>query len=122
MMNVLDLLKYQLSSQDRLPPVVQNSIRNQPSYGEGQIMAPSQWWNPAFGGQLQMSGPQREDRLLFDRGEARGIPDPDTSNPWDRAMPEGGVWSSRPPGVSAFADPLNQLLTRLGQRAPLALY
>jgi hypothetical protein len=92
-----------------LPEAVQRSIMTQPSYGEGQVMAPEQWWSPAEGGQLQQLGPQREERLQFDRREALGIPNPDTPNPWaSLAIPEGGVWSSRPPGVSPFASPLNQ--------------
>jgi len=104
-----------------LPEVVQRSIREQPSYGEGEVMAPMQWWNPAEGSQLQMSGPQREDRLIFDRREALGIPNPDTEDPWAQAQPEGGVWSSRPSGVSPFASPLNQLMQQ-GRRLPWSLY
>ena len=144
MMNVLDLLNYRLSAQGRsfadidpavremiqgsspgfqtppgvspsLPLVVQDSIGNRPSYGEGEIMAPSQWWNPAVGGQLKMSGPQREEHLSFDLSDTR-----DKGN-WP-VMREGEYASRRPPEFSPFADPLNQLLTRLGQRAPLALY
>jgi hypothetical protein len=92
--------------------VVQDSIGNRPSYGEGQIMAPSQWWNPALS---EMSGPQRENSLRNDLSDTR-----DREN-WP-VLREGEYASRRPPGLSPFADPLNQLLTRLGQRAPLALY
>jgi hypothetical protein len=62
-----------------------------------------------------MSGPQRENNLVNDLNDTR-----DREN-WP-VMREGEYASRRPPGVSPFADPLNQLLTRLGQRAPLALY
>jgi hypothetical protein len=82
-------------------------------YAEGQIMAPEQWWNEAMGGQLRRLGPQREERLQFDRRQALGLDNPDTENPWLQAMPEGGVWSSRPPDISPFASPLNQLMRRL---------
>lgn len=147
MMNVLDALRYRLGEltdaegrqldpsilemigrgpQRSLPPGlplgVQDQIRNQPSYGEGEIMAPGQWWNPAESDVLRMIGPQREDRLAFDRGQAQGILNPYVEDdPLSRAMPEGGTWSSRPAGTSPFASPLNQLL-QLGRRAPLAMY
>jgi hypothetical protein len=98
-----------------LPDAVRQSLMTQPSYAEGQIMAPEQWWNQAMGGQLQMMGPQRENRLMFDRNEALGIPNQDTVNPWSWAMPEGGMWSSRPPGVSPYASPP-------GRGFPLGLY
>jgi hypothetical protein len=146
MMNVLDMLKYRLSAGDRgtsqldpvvqdmirgnlgrslppgLPLGVQDSIRNRPSYGEGEIMAPEPWWIPSLGGQMQKEGPQRENTLLFDRQEALRIPNPGVPvDPWSKDQPEGGVWSSRPPGVSPYASPLNQLM-ELGRRAPLSLY
>lgn len=114
----LDMIRGSLGQQlpPGLPLVVQDQIRNQPSYGEGEIMAPERWWNPALGGQDQRSGPQREDRLLFDRQEALGIPG--TSDAWSWARPEGGVWSSRPPGVSPYASPPSQ-----GWRGfPMGLY
>jgi hypothetical protein len=139
MMNVLDMLKYRLApgdrtpfdpmeqemmrfGQQRLPPGlplgVQDSIRNRPSYGEGEIMAPQRWWIPALGGQVQKQGPQREERLLLDRGEAIGTsPVP----PGLRDLPEGGVWSSRPSWESPYASPLNQLM-QLGRKAPLSMY
>ena len=97
-----------------LPEAVQRSIMQQPGYSEGGVMAPELWWNQAEGGQLQRRGPQREERLQFDRREALGIPNPDTENPWLWAMPEGGMWSSRPPGVSPFDSPFNQPLRRRG--------
>lgn len=106
------------AAQAGMPPRLPPSPILPRSYGEGQVMAPEQWWNPAEGGQLQQLGLQREDRLQFDRREALGIPNPDTQNPWSQAMPEGGVWSSRPPEVSPFASPSNQPL----QRPPFGLY
>jgi hypothetical protein len=140
MMNVLDALRYRLGDPDvqgldpvelemigrrplppGLPLGVQNQIQTQPSYGEGDVMAPQQWWNEAMGEPLMQSGPQREETLSFDRRQALGIPDP-YIDPWQdpaaMAMPEGGMWSSRPPEISPFSSPLNQML----QRPPFGQY
>jgi hypothetical protein len=70
------------------------------------------------------AGPQRENELVYDRSQALGLLNPYVSEdrePRAWALPEGDVWSSRPPDVSPYASPLNQMM-QLGRRAPLALY
>jgi hypothetical protein len=101
-----------------LPEAVQRSIREQPSYGEGEIMAPHPWYNPAIEEHeriLPLESPERRENALnnelgFSNYMRR-------ESPW--AAPEGGVATSMPPGQSPFASPLNQLLQR---RGPFALY
>ena len=106
-----------------LPETVRNSILFGQSYGEGRtIPGPD---NPLMEQELSaFAGPQRDQQLPFNRAEALGLLNP-YSDPWGdlsaRAVPEGGMWSSRAPGQSPFASPLNQFL-QLGRRAPLALY
>jgi hypothetical protein len=108
-----------------LPEAVRRNILTQPGYGEGQIMAPSPWYNPAFNEEpwrAPNSPERRESRLSHDRSQALGIPSIDPSDdPRFHALPEGDVWSSRPSDVSPFASPLNQLM-QLGRRAPLSMY
>lgn len=108
-----------------LPLVVQDALRRHRGYGEGEIMAPEPNYNPAFNEEpwrAPGSPEKRETPLMFDRSEALMIPNTSMPrNPWERDMPEGGIWSSRPSNVSPFASPLNQLMT-LGRKAPLAMY
>jgi hypothetical protein len=89
--------------------------RNQsPAYGEGEIMAPQQWWNPATDPEKHLfDQPQRNENLVSDLGDVRDILKNST-----QAVREGSYLSGRPEGVSPFASPLNQLL----QRGPFALY
>jgi hypothetical protein len=108
-----------------LPEQVWNSILNKPMYDEGtRIPGPR---NPLMEQEAaagSFSGPQRDQQLPFNRAEALGIVNPN-GDPWNdlssRAVPEGGMWSTRPPGQSPFASPLNQLM-QLGRRAPLSMY
>jgi hypothetical protein len=153
MMNVLDALRYRLGGattdmegepidpaiqemlQGNLPPlpplppglplVVQDSIRNLRSYGEGDVIPGPR--NPLMEQEAAagvFEGPQRDQQLPFNRAEVLGLSNP-YSDPWGdlwaRAVPEGGMWSSRAPGQSPFASPLNQFL-QLGRRAPLSMY
>lgn len=108
-----------------LPEQVWDSILNKPTYGEGQVIPGPR--NPLMEQEAAAGafrGPQRENELLYDRSQALGLLNPSVSEdqePRSWALPEGDVWSSRPPGASPYASPLNQMM-QLGRRAPLSMY
>jgi hypothetical protein len=112
-----------------LPEQVWSSILNKPMYDEGSVIpfspnASSTRYqtegSPLFQQELQarpqFGGPQREQALVNDIGLGDYIK---REGVW--AAPEADIWSSRPPGQSPFASPLNQLM-QLGRRAPLSMY
>jgi hypothetical protein len=91
-------------------------------YPEGQVIPGPR--NPLMEQEAAagaFAGPQRERTLMLDLAEALGLSDP-YGDPWKdpraRAMPEGGMWSSRPADASPYASPLNQML----QRPPFGQY
>lgn len=137
MISVLDLLRHRLGSAGQygvpgsgldyegegspirpdLPEVVRRSIYGRPSYGEGEIMAPRPWYNPAIDAEtmLPLGSPQRrENRLMDELGLNRYL-----RREGQFALPEG-EWLARPD--RGFADPLPSPLNQMMRRGPFALY
>lgn len=82
-----------------LPEAVRRSILTQPSYGEGQITAPGQWYNPTLNEESRLQpGPLREERLMRDLYMKREF-----LRNYDMPMPEGAFPSWNEPGQSSFA-------------------
>ena len=99
-----------------LPLVVQDAIRNQPSYQEGGQYMATPWYNPGMAAEEHLyEQPQRNAPL------EQGIDDVRNMNRTDLDIAEGWGLTSRPVGQSPYASPLNQLMQQ-GRRLPFSLY
>ena len=133
MMNILDALRYRLGAPSGtegepaiprplppgLPLVVQDAIRNRPSYQEGGQFMAAPWSNPNAGeADLPRDDPGRRDYRLND---LLGF------NRWLRRegewpVPEGGMATPLPPEQSPSATRLPSALNQMLRRLPYGQY
>jgi hypothetical protein len=133
MISILDLLKSRLGGASQygvsdfeqplppgLPDAVRRSIQGQPSYAEGEILAPHQWYNRAFENEPwrpEDSPERRENQLSAELGFNRFFR---REGEW--SVPEGSIMTLLPPGRSPFAESFSSSLNQMLRRGPFALY